>query len=145
VFFRAAETRLKAWVIVADGKADKILEAAPKTEKMPSLYISRALEMEDYLNVIPLLRIAEFTIRLDNPGEQAIAPIVKADKDNISIMGLALFKEDKMVGKLDYDEMQYYFLTAQKHGYMYKRVETPGGDVYYLRDSQCEAPRSPRT
>ena len=69
--------------------------------------------MEDYLNVIPLLRIAEFTIRLDNPGEQAIAPIVKADKDNISIMGLALFKEDKMVGKLDYDEMQYYFLTAQ--------------------------------
>ena len=130
VFFRAAETRLKAWVIVADGKADKILEAAPKTEKMPSLYISRALEMEDYLNVIPLLRIAEFTIRLDNPGEQAIAPIVKADKDNISIMGLALFKEDKMVGKLDYDEMQYYFLTAQKHGYMYKRVETPGGDVF---------------
>jgi Ger(x)C family germination protein len=45
-------------------------------------------------------------------------------------MGLALFKEDKMVGKLDYDEMQYYFLTAQKHGYMYKRVETPGGDVF---------------
>ncbi|HKM39201.1 MAG TPA: hypothetical protein VJ036_02925, partial [bacterium] len=59
VFLRAAETRLKTWVVVAEGRADKILEAAPKSEQIPALYISRALEMGDYLNIIPLLRVAE--------------------------------------------------------------------------------------
>lgn len=130
VFLRAAETRLKAWIVVADGKTDKILEATPKTEKLPSLYIGRALEMEDYLNMIPLLRVVEFSARVSNPGEQPVAPIVKADKEGIAISGLALFREDKMVGKLDYDEMHYYFLAAQAHGFMPKRVETETGEVF---------------
>ncbi len=60
-----------------------------------------------------------------------MAPIVKADKEGITISGLALFREDKMVGgKLDYDEMHYYFLAAQAHGFMPKRVETETGEVF---------------
>ncbi|NLG86642.1 MAG: Ger(x)C family spore germination protein [Firmicutes bacterium] len=138
VFLRTAETRRKAWVTVADGKADKILEAAPKTEKLPSLYIRRALETENYLNMIPLIRVAEFITCLTSPGEQAVAPIVKADQESISVVGLALFEEDKMVGKLDYNEMHYFFLTAQASGFMPKRFETANGDgfVYEITDAK---------
>ncbi|NMA54882.1 MAG: Ger(x)C family spore germination protein [Firmicutes bacterium] len=130
VFMRAAETRLKTWLVVAEGEAGKILEVAPKPEKLAPLYIGRALEMEDYLNVIPLLRVAEFGIRLRNPGEHPVAPMVKAGDDELALTGLALFKDDKMVGKLNHEEMHYFFLTVAGKGHMFKRVETSAGDTF---------------
>ncbi|MGI6129362.1 MAG: Ger(x)C family spore germination protein [bacterium] len=133
VYLRPSESRRKAWIVVADGKAEKLIEATPKGSSVLPLFLGQVLEMQDYLNAIPPMRVAEFSAKVYNPGEQAVIPIIKAEKDRIAISGLALFKEDKMVGKLDYDEMHYLLLVSSGKGHAFKQFETDNGDIFVFR------------
>ncbi|MGB9826456.1 MAG: hypothetical protein ACPLRU_07265, partial [Desulfofundulus sp.] len=60
---RSFEIRRKAWFIVAEGKAEDLLNTMPKLEPVPSLYFARTLETEDYLKLAPKLRLGEFLAR----------------------------------------------------------------------------------
>lgn len=131
---RNAEIRRKSWFVVAEGKAEDLLKVTPKMEKLPALYMARAMEMEDYLKMIPMLRVNEFMTREANPGEEPIAIMLRPEKDTLVVSGLAVFKGDKMVGKLNATEMHHFLLAAMGRGLMPERIPSPAGDgdVTYL-------------
>ncbi|HHY91877.1 MAG TPA: Ger(x)C family spore germination protein, partial [Firmicutes bacterium] len=136
---RSAEVRRKAWLVVAEGEAEKIMKTMPALEPVPSLYLARTLEMEDYMKTIPLLRLGEFMTKESAPGEEPVAALIKAEKDTVSLSGMAVFKGDKMVGKLNTPEMHHFLLAAMGRGLVPERIPCPRGQgelVYLITGAQ---------
>lgn len=125
---RTAEIRRRAWIMVAEGTADKVLSTMPKLEQVPSLYLARILETEDYLQLIPMLRLSEFLALEANPGEEPVAILLKSEKDTVSVSGLAAFKGDRLVGKLNTREMHHFLLAAMGRGLAPERITSPNGE-----------------
>jgi Ger(x)C family germination protein len=125
---RTAEIRRRAWIMVAEGPAEKVLATMPKLEPVPSLYLARILETEDYLRLIPMLRLSEFLALEANPGEEPVAIMLKSEQDTVFVSGLAVFKGDRLVGKLNTPEMHHFLLAAMGRGLMPERIKSPDGE-----------------
>jgi spore germination protein KC len=128
VLLRNADIRRKSWFLVTEGNPEEVLEVKPKQEKLPSLYINRALEKESYLQMFPALRFGQFMITESRSDQEPVAIMVKPDKDSITIAGLAIFKGDKMVGQLNATEAHHFLLTARGYGFQPTLVPCPRGE-----------------
>lgn len=136
---RSADVRRRAWIIIGEGGAGKILNTLPKLEAVPSLYLARTLEMQDYLKMITPLRLGEFMTKASAPGEAPVAALLKAEKDTVRLSGLAVFKGDKMVGKLNTPETRHFLLAAMGRGLGPERIPAPRGNgtlVYTITGAQ---------
>lgn len=112
--------RLRNWVLVAEGSAREALGIHPELQTLPSEELqgllglnatrtskSYAVDLKTFLvdlavpgkeAVLPLLEIRKVGSEIEHPGEEAAGD--KAKHKNASLKGLAVFKGDKMVGKL---------------------------------------------
>ncbi|WP_338012199.1 Ger(x)C family spore germination protein [Paenibacillus beijingensis] len=98
-FRRDSQVRRMAWMIVAHGNAEAIMKAAPKLERVPTLYLMSTLDeavkmgkfLEDYVGM--------FWSNSSKKGQEGFLPYVQIKKEqNVEIKGLAYFNNDKMVG-----------------------------------------------
>lgn len=105
-FTRDPETRNNVWVLVAQGTAGEVLEAKPQLEKIPANNISKIVEGEAAATSQTLaVRLRDFLEKLMSKTSAPVAPIIQVsgdgDKKFAEITGTAVFKDDKLVGKLD--------------------------------------------
>ncbi len=114
-FLRNQEMRMEILVMVADRRAEEILSAKLEEEQISSMYLYGM--MQDLYNISPYykIRMLDFVSRLRDGTSSAVAPIVKLDeledKKELKLEGMAIFKEDKMVGSLNDQELQGYIWT----------------------------------
>jgi len=112
LFLRDQKTRMEVLVMVADGRAEEVLSARLEQEKISGIYLARV--MQDLYTVSPYykIRMLDFVSRLRDGTSSPVAPIAvlteKGDKQEIWIDGLAVFKGDKMIGRLSNDEVLGY-------------------------------------
>lgn len=112
--------RLRNWVLVAEGSAQEALGIHPELRTLPSEELegllglnanmtskSYAVDLKSFLvdlavpgkeAVLPVLEIREVGREIEHPGGEAAGD--KSKHKNVSLKGLAVFKGDKMVGKL---------------------------------------------
>lgn len=120
LFIRDQKTRMEVLFMVADGRADEILSVKLDPEKTSGIYLSHV--MQDLYNVSPYykVRMLDFVSRLLDGTFSPVAPIASLvgedDKQHLEISGLAVFKHDKMVGRLNNDEASGYIWTMGKVG-----------------------------
>ncbi|GAB6099679.1 Ger(x)C family spore germination protein [Halanaerocella petrolearia] len=108
-FFRnLPEVRRLSWLLVSQNGARNVIKSKPKLESVPAIYLMHMLNNGVDMGKIPNLRLGDFFIHLSNPGEEPAAVMVKANKEEIDYIGLAVFEEDKFVGSLSESETIYY-------------------------------------
>ncbi|HWQ74208.1 MAG TPA: Ger(x)C family spore germination protein [Syntrophomonas sp.] len=115
LFLRDQEARMEVLVMVAEGRAEEVLSARLEQEKISGIYLARV--MQDLYAVSPYykIRMLDFVSRLRDGTSSPVAPVAvltgKGDKQEIWIDGLAVFKGDKLIGRLSNDEALGYVWT----------------------------------
>ncbi|MCA0753964.1 Ger(x)C family spore germination protein [Paenibacillus sp. N4] len=98
-FRRNAEVRRMAWMIVSKGKALDLMKAAPKLERVPTLYLMSTLDEGVKLGKFPEDYIGIYWSHSSKKGQEGFLPYVQMKKEqNVEVSGLAYFRSDKMVG-----------------------------------------------
>jgi spore germination protein len=96
-----------ASVVIVEGSPIKLMEAAKQfTDKppRPAFYVLKLIRNNIESGYIPETRIYQFSTAYFAPGIDPIAPMIKLrtyDGKGIEVTGSALFKGDKMAGKID--------------------------------------------
>lgn len=96
---RNAEVRRMAWLMVSKGKAKNHMQAAPKLERVPALYLASTLDDAVKQGKFPSNYVGTFWSNSSKKGQEGFLPYIKIMKgDNVEISGMAFFKGAKMVG-----------------------------------------------
>ncbi|WP_068773361.1 Ger(x)C family spore germination protein [Paenibacillus sp. FJAT-26967] len=113
-FRRNSEVRRRTWLLVSNGEAARFLNVAPPLERVPTLYVLSMLEKSVKLGKFPPDYIGEFWSKLSKHGQDAYLPFVDIrQKENILIGGMALFRNNKMVGTTEPLEIGAYMAVKQ--------------------------------
>ncbi|MDQ0111878.1 Ger(x)C family spore germination protein [Paenibacillus harenae] len=98
-FRRNSEVRRMAWLMVSKGKALDLMKAAPKLERIPTLYLMSTLDEGIKMGKFPKDYIGIFWSNMSKKGQEGFLPYIELKKsDNVEIKGLAYFRGEKMVG-----------------------------------------------
>ncbi len=109
MFMRDEETRMETLVFVADGEAKEVLAADLDQDKLSGVAAARIMRqygtISSYLNVNMMKLVSAFLQKTTAPIIPIIAVKKEENQTKLLISKMAVFKEDKMVGELDWDEI----------------------------------------
>ncbi|MBW7456571.1 Ger(x)C family spore germination protein [Paenibacillus sepulcri] len=88
-------------VVVVEGDANDLLESEFSQYPSTGEYIETLIRSGSRANEIPSSNLYTFTRDFMDKGIDPVAPILKASKESIKLDGLALFREDRYVGKVE--------------------------------------------
>ena len=107
-FLRSHEMRPTAFILIAECDVSAVLDAKPETEELPAMNIAKLLKSHGYTSHFIEVNLKDFISCLMSPTTSPVAPIVEVtpgeESEDIYISGMAIFKNDKMVGKLNKEE-----------------------------------------
>jgi spore germination protein KC len=107
-FIRDAEPRQTAMIIVADQKADEVLEQKVGDSKIPAMGIDSMLLTQFAHSQIISVNLQEFAGRLMSETSAPLCAFIDIINENgekrLQIKKSAVFKNDKLVGELDKTE-----------------------------------------
>ncbi|MBP3962712.1 Ger(x)C family spore germination protein [Paenibacillus lignilyticus] len=108
-FHRNSEVRRLAWLMISEGNAKALMKAAPKLERVPTLYLMATLDEGTRMGKFPSDYIGNFWSNSVKLGEEGFLPYVAIRKEqNVQIAGLAYFKGNKMVGHTNASQIGAY-------------------------------------
>ncbi|MEW9097210.1 MAG: Ger(x)C family spore germination protein [Clostridiaceae bacterium] len=101
-------------VAVCEGKAIDIFNYPVKGGSSPSEYIEGLIKNLKYSYFFSdNYKMTDIFVRIFSEGRKVILPYIEAKEDGIEVTGVAVFKEDKMVLKLDLNKTKILnMLTA---------------------------------
>ncbi len=112
LFMRDQEARMEVPVMVSDGFASAVLSTKMDQDKISGLFLSRVMSGLAAVSPQYRVRMLDFASRLMDGTSSPVAPIAKVveedGKNEIRIAGMAVFKGDKMIGRLSNDEVLGY-------------------------------------
>ncbi|WP_157265941.1 Ger(x)C family spore germination protein [Paenibacillus sp. FJAT-27812] len=98
-FRRNPEVRRMAWMMISKGRAIKFMKAAPKLERVPTLYLMSTLDEGMRMGKFPKDYIGIFWSNVSKKGQEGFLPYVEMKKEqNVEIKGLAYFVGEHLVG-----------------------------------------------
>lgn len=100
-FRRNAEIRRLAWMVISNGEAAIAMEAAPKLERVPTLYLVGTMDHSVALGKLPNVFLGNYWSTLSSKGQEPVLPVIEMLGDKIELGGLGAFSRDRMVGTLD--------------------------------------------
>jgi len=107
-FLRAHEMRPTTLILVAEDKASDIMNAKPETERLPAMNITKLVKSYGFTSYFYKVNMKDFTSCTMSATTSPVAPLVSifGDMENkdVYISGMAVFKNDKMIGKLSQEE-----------------------------------------
>lgn len=128
---RDPEMRVEVPVLVAKGKAEKILLIPGDIEALSAREMDQTLEAAKSLGKAKKVDLHELLQKINGVKFAAVAPKIemfnKGDKQEFHISGMAVFKRDKLVGWLDEKETRglLWVLGEVNSGILV--LENPGG------------------
>lgn len=100
-FRRDPQIRRLLWPLVVKGKAADLLTAKPEIEQIPAVYLMSMIEDGTNTGQIPEMNLGRFYIALSSSSEQPFLNYIEVKDNDIAWKGVAVFREDKMVGVLN--------------------------------------------
>jgi spore germination protein KC len=98
-FRRNSEIRRMAWMMITKGDAEAFMKAAPKLDRVPTLYLMSTMDSAVKLGKFPNDFVGNFWSNSSKKGEEGFLPYVELMKSqNVELKGLAYFRGSKMVG-----------------------------------------------
>lgn len=115
LFLRDHETRLDSWIIVSEKKAVDLLEVRLVQEPITAIGMTRILEQQKKVSPHLVTNMLNLTMTLTDKGTSSVIPIMdtteETGKEKLAVTGLAVFDDDKMVGRLGIEEMLGFSLA----------------------------------
>jgi len=107
-FLRAHEMRPTTLILIAEDQAFDVMDAKPETEKLPAMNIVKLVKTYGFTSHFYKVNMKDFASWLLSATTAPIAPLVGISQDTggkeIYVSGMAVFKNDKVVGKLNQEE-----------------------------------------
>ena len=100
--------------ICTNKKAIEIEGIQPAPVEDTGVYLDELFDTTSKNSLYPEKSLNDFFISLKTSGKEATIPLLKYGKDDIKIVGLALFRKDKMVGKIEIPETRALLLIQEK-------------------------------
>ncbi|WP_246079044.1 Ger(x)C family spore germination protein [Paenibacillus piri] len=98
-FRRNSEVRRMAWMMISKGNAEALMKAAPKLERVPTLYLISTMDSAVKMGKFPNDFVGNFWSNSSKKGQEGFLPYMDIKKEqNVEIMGLAYFKGSKLAG-----------------------------------------------
>lgn len=164
-FRRNSEIRRMAWMMVSKGKAFELMNAAPKLERIPTLYLMSTLDNAIKMGKFPKDYIGQFWSNSSKKGQEGFLPYVEIkEQENVEVKGLAYFRGERLVGVtkpleisgflglrginpagyraivlLDSDDMSSAVMTNVTHRHSKIDVSVKDGKPHFLIRIQLEA------
>lgn len=105
-------------MLISYGEASNAMEAAPKLERVPTLYLVSTMEHAATLGKMPNVFLGNYWSTLSSKGQDPVLPLIKvigSAGDQIETEGLAIFQGEQMVGTLDSIETAVYMEIKNEH------------------------------
>ena len=95
-------------MLITEGTTEEIIHVESHLEPITGFYLDKLIEEIESNSLVGSLMVQGFLERLMSPTSSPYCPIIKIEKDEkgstLMLIGTAIFKKDKMVGKFDYKE-----------------------------------------
>jgi spore germination protein KC len=102
---RTPQIRRLLWPLVVKGEARQLLEANLELEQIPIMYLMDMMINSSKLGVMPDITLGTLFNNLSDTTREPDMNIIEAAPEGIRWNGVAVFKESKMVGQLNSDEV----------------------------------------
>lgn len=142
-FMRNTETRMEVWVIVAKNDARSILSTKTEQDKISSVALTRMIMNERAISPYSSTNMLQFTSHLVDRSTAPVTLVVeRREEDGLQILnfsGMAVFKDDVMVGMMDMYQMQGYILSmGEVNGGSLEIVTDLGNADLKITKSSCK-------
>ncbi len=108
MFMREQQTRLEVPMLVVEGNAGEAMSARVAEEELCGVFLAGMLEDQARISPAYRIRLIDFMETLLEGTTSAVIPLVKlfneGEKQSINMIGMAVFKDDRMVGSLSNDD-----------------------------------------
>ncbi|MBB3114512.1 Ger(x)C family germination protein [Paenibacillus phyllosphaerae] len=113
-FRRDPEIRRLLWLLVIKGKAFDALNINPNLEQIPTVYIMTMIENGSKAGTITDVNLGQFFIKLTTDGRQPFLNYFQVKAGSLRWNGIALFRDDQMVGTLNDEQSWSLLRLAEK-------------------------------
>ncbi|MEA4970700.1 MAG: Ger(x)C family spore germination protein [Candidatus Pelethousia sp.] len=118
MFIRDQQTRMEVPMLVVEGNAGEAISAKLAEEELCGIFLASMLEDQVHISPAYRVRLIDFMKTLLEGTTSAVIPLVKlfqeGEKQAINIIGMAVFKDDRMVGRLSNDDSLGYIWSLGK-------------------------------
>ncbi len=125
--------RMSSYIVIAEGKAADLINSRPHLERFSGEAIREILTMSRRVN------LKEVIEKLSHIGEDPVIPLFRPQKNEggspqkePQFVGIGLFSDDKLVGKVKGEDMEYAFLLMNRYVRHAEKVEFRGHPVHIL-------------
>ena len=133
LFLREEETRLETLVLVADGDAKDVMSAELDQDKISGIGVTRMMRKSAntsvYLSVNILNLVSKILQKTTSPLMPIVEVIKEGEKEKLNISRMAVFKEDRMVGELSWEEITGYLWSMGQINEGILEIATEKGTV----------------
>ncbi len=106
--------RRLSYIMISEDKAEDVLNTYPKTAIIQGVYLMNMVETAVKKGNMPDIPFIEFVIRLVDKGIDPVAIMINSFENKIKFSGLAVFKGERMVGKMNIEEGWSFIQLAEK-------------------------------
>jgi Ger(x)C family germination protein len=99
-FRRDPQIRRLLWPIVVKGEGRNLLTATPTLEQIPTVFIMTMIENGTRSGRIPEVNLGTFFVDLSSVSREPYLNYVEVNGKDIKWSGVAIFHDDRMVGRL---------------------------------------------
>jgi len=103
-------------VVVVEGEANKLLTKKYPQGQTVGEYIDDLIRTEAKVNDIPYTNLYSFVRDIQDDGTDPVASLIKENKTSIIINGVALFRDDQYVAKVQPEDKMYFALLHEDIG-----------------------------
>lgn len=120
-------------MLISKGKASALMKAAPKLERVPTMYLMSTLDEAVRMGKFPADYIGLFWSDASKKGKEGYLPYMQMMKEqNVELLGIAYFKNDKMVGATKPFEIAAYMGIKGMNPAGYRSFVRVGNTLYVV-------------
>lgn len=135
-FLRNSGTRMEVWVMVGRQTAKDILSVQLEQDKNPALALSKMMDNEQKMSAMLGTSLLCLASNLVDETTAPVMPIISTiwedDRQKLLVDGLAVFREDKMVGSLSQEEAHYYAWLKDSMKDCVMEINLENGDIMLI-------------
>ncbi len=145
LFIRDQQARIEVPLVIVDGRAETALSAKLLQENITGIFLDNVFK--DLFNISKNyeVRLVDFISRLLDETTVPVVPIIDIVKvkeskgEEVKISGMAVFRDDKMIGRLSNDKVLGYIWTMGNVKQSNVRTSNSQGKaVFYIDQLDCK-------
>ena len=143
LFLRDQQARLEVPLAVVDGRAEEVMAAKLSQEPISGIFLGGMFEDLSQVSCAYRVRLIDFTQRILTEGIAPVLPVIKVTgeegKQEIKLTGMAVFKEERMIGQLNSEEtLGYIWALGDVKKCNFEVSDDSGRAVLHIATLKCK-------